>query len=126
MALLDRMKNRRGVLAVAAGTVATAGALALSVGVAAGPASGKAGAAKCTPNGELSYGISGTGITALDPATLAFSGQLPLQTLLYNSLTEYTPKGAVVPDLATKWRHSKDLKTWWFTLRRDVKYADGR
>jgi peptide/nickel transport system substrate-binding protein len=32
----------------------------------------------------------------------------------------------VVPDLALKWRSSKDLKTWFFTLRKGVKYSNGR
>jgi peptide/nickel transport system substrate-binding protein len=31
-----------------------------------------------------------------------------------------------VPDLATRWKHSADLKTWWFFLRHDARYQDGR
>src|SRR4051812_3309628 len=118
MASLHRVKKGPA-WAVVAVAVAAAVLVAASVGAAARTAS-----AACKQQGELTYGISGAGITALDPATLAFSGQLPLQTLLYNSLTEYAPDGSVVPDLATKWRHSDDLKTWWFNLRRGVKYAD--
>jgi len=124
MEVLHRVKKRRGVW-VAAAAAAVAAIVAASAGVASSPAGTKA-SSTCKRQGELTYGISAAGITALDPTTLAFSGQLPLQSLLYNSLTEYTPSGAVVPDLATKWRASKDLKTWWFNLRRDVKYADGR
>ena len=51
---------------------------------------------------------------------------MPLQTLLYNGLSKYDRNMNVVPDLATKWRASKDLKTWFFTLRKGVKYSTGR
>ena len=81
----------------------------------------------CTSSkGTLRYGIAGAGIAQLDPNTITFAGQPPLQTLLYNGLTKYDRTMKVVPDLATQWRHSADLKTWWFTLRHGVKYANGR
>jgi peptide/nickel transport system substrate-binding protein len=124
MSVLHRFKRRRrGALVGLAVAAAATGTL---VGVSNSPASTSASTATCKPKGTLTYGISGAGISQLDPTTAAFSGQLPLQSLLYNSLTEYTPTGKVVPDLATKWKHSADLKTWWFFLRRDVKYASGR
>ena len=31
-----------------------------------------------------------------------------------------------MPDLATRFKHSRNLKTWWFWLRHNVKYANGR
>ena len=81
----------------------------------------------CTSSkGTLKYGIAGAGISQLDPNTINFAGQVPLQTLLYNGLSKYDRNMNVVPDLATKWRSSADLKTWWFTLRRGVKYSTGR
>jgi peptide/nickel transport system substrate-binding protein len=124
MSVLYRMKRHR---ALAALGVTAAAAIALAIGVSTSPAGTSTAAAGCAKaGGTLMYGISGAGISLLDPTTLAFSGQLPLQTLLYNSLTEYNSDGKVVPDLATKWRASKNLKTYWFTLRRDVKYANGR
>src|SRR5262245_58306497 len=124
MSVLHRLKRHRAVVALGAGGVA---AVALAIGVSTSPAGTRVAAAGCTKaSGTLTYGISGAGISGLDPTTLAFSGQLPLQTLLYNSLTEYNSDGQVVPDLATKWKASKDLKTYWFFLRHDVKYADGR
>jgi len=76
--------------------------------------------------GTLTYGIAGAGVSQLDPNTINFAGQAPLQTLLYNGLTKYTRTMAVVGDLATKWRTSKDLKTWWFYLRKDARYSNGR
>jgi peptide/nickel transport system substrate-binding protein len=113
---------------IAAVTLATIGVAAtVLVTASAGPAGIRtAGAATCTQHGTLTYGIAGAGISALDPNTIAFAGQMPLQTLLYNGLTKYAADGTVQPDLATKWKSSTNLKTWWFFLRQDVKYADGR
>ena len=86
-----------------------------------------ANATGCTSSrGTLKYGIAGAGISQLDPNTINFAGQAPLQTLLYNGIAKYDRNMQVVPDLATKWRSSKDLKTWFFTFRKDVKYATGR
>ena len=85
-----------------------------------------ASATGCTSSrGTLKYGIAGAGISQLDPNTINFAGQAPLQTLLYNGLAKYDRNMQVIPDLATKWRASKDLKTWFFYLRKDVKYATG-
>jgi peptide/nickel transport system substrate-binding protein len=109
-----------------------AGAAAIAcfaVAVAMIVGTGGAGAtrtATCAPHGTLTYGIAGAGISALDPNTISFAGQEPLQTLLYNGLTAYAANGSVQPDLATKWKSSNDLKTWWFWLRRNVRYANGR
>jgi peptide/nickel transport system substrate-binding protein len=86
-----------------------------------------ASATGCTASrGTLRYGIAGAGIAQLDPNTINFAGQVPLQTLLYNGLAKYDRNMDVVPDLATSWRSSKDLKTWFFTLRRGVRYSTGR
>jgi peptide/nickel transport system substrate-binding protein len=79
-----------------------------------------------TSKSSITYGIAGAGITALDPNTISFAGQEPLQTLLYDGLTEYNKQMKVVPDLATSWTSSKDLKRWVFKLRQGVHYANGR
>ena len=76
--------------------------------------------------GKITYGIAGAGITALDPNTISFAGQAPLQTLLYDGLTKYNKAMQPVPDLATSWKSSKDLMHWSFKLRNDVRYANGR
>jgi peptide/nickel transport system substrate-binding protein len=125
---MHRLKRRYGPLAL---STAVAAAAALVV-VAAGPAvNGRAAAgsvhsAKCKSYGTLSYGLAGQGITSLDPNTIAFAGQWPLNSLVYEGLTTYDQNGNAVPDLATRWRHSSDDKTWWFFLRHDAHYADGR
>jgi peptide/nickel transport system substrate-binding protein len=126
MSVLHRMRGRRRTGALVAGAATVAAVIAGSVAVQSSPASTSAAKAGCTPKGSISYGISGAGITQLDPTTLAFSGQLPLQTLLYDSLTVYNKDGKLANDLATRWKTSKNLKTYWFWIRHDAKYASGR
>ncbi|HET8607688.1 MAG TPA: ABC transporter substrate-binding protein [Gaiellaceae bacterium] len=116
------LKRRWSLAFATVGVAATA-----LVTAAAGPASvGTTHARACKPYGTLSYGIAGGGITGLDPNTISNAAQWPLQSLVYPGLVEITPDGTVAPSLATKWKASPDLKTWWFWLRRDVKYSDGR
>jgi peptide/nickel transport system substrate-binding protein len=107
-------------------TLVGAGAVAL-VSASAGPAGVRAsGAAGCKQYGTLSYGIAGGGIPSLDPNTISSAPQWAIQPLVYPGLVEITPTGSVAPALATKWKSSPDLKTWWFWLRRDARYSDGR
>ena len=124
------MSGKRKLLAVTAAlaVVAVAGGGAVITPAKSAPAAYAISAATgCTSSkGTLKYGIAGAGIAQLDPNTINFAGQVPLQTLLYNGLAKYNRNMDVVPDLATKWRASKDLKTWFFTLRKDVKYSTGR
>jgi len=67
-----------------------------------------------------------------DPETLnPFVGQmgtaLEIYALNYDFLTRHDPRTLTPkPGLATSWRHSPDGKTWTFTLRRGVKWQDGR
>ena len=124
------MSGKRKLLAVTAAlaVVAVAGGSTVVTSAQSAPAAYAISAATgCTSSkGTLKYGIAGAGIAQLDPNTLSFAGQVPLQTLLYNGLSKYDRNMDVVPDLATKWRASKDLKTWFFTLRKGVKYSTGR
>ena len=124
------MSGKRKLLAAAAAlaVVAVAGGGTVVTSAQSAPAAYAVSAATgCTSSkGTLKYGIAGAGISQLDPNTINFAGQVPLQTLLYNGLAKYDRNMNVVPDLATKWRASKDLKTWFFTLRKGVKYSTGR
>ena len=124
------MSGKRKLLAVTAAlaVVAVAGGSTVVTSARSAPAAYAISAATgCTSSkGTLKYGIAGAGIAQLDPNTIYFAGQVPLQTLLYNGLSKYDRNMDVVPDLATKWRASKDLKTWFFTLRKGVKYSTGR
>ena len=124
------MSGKRKLLAATAAlaVVGVAGGGAVVTSAQSAPAAHTTIAATgCTSSkGTLKYGIAGAGISQLDPNTINFAGQVPLQTLLYNGLSKYDRNMNVVPDLATKWRASKDLKTWFFTLRKGVKYSTGR
>jgi peptide/nickel transport system substrate-binding protein len=123
------MSGKRKLLAAAAAlvVVAAAGGGAVTAARSAPTASAVATDTGCTSSkGTLKYAIAGAGISQLDPNTINFAGQVPLQTLLYSGLSKYDRNMNVVPDLATKWRASKDLKTWFFTLRKGVKYSTGR
>ena len=124
------MSGKKKLLAVTAAlaVAAVAGGSTVVTSARSAPAAYAISAATgCTSSkGTLKYGIAGAGIAQLDPNTLSFAGQVPLQTLLYNGLSKYDRNMDVVPDLATKWRASKDLKTWFFTLRKGVKYSTGR
>jgi len=81
----------------------------------------------CTRSqGTLKYGIAGAGIAQLDPNTINFAGQFPLQFTLYNGLTKYAKDNEVVGDLATSWYVRNNLKNWYFNLRKGVRYSTGR
>ena len=51
--------------------------------------------------------------------------QMFAQSMVYEPLVKYQADGSVQPWLATRWRHSTDGKTWWFTLRDDVAFSNG-
>jgi len=119
------MSRTMRLLTVGVALVCAAAVAATAVSVASSSAGATATTCKAS-KGKLMYGIAGAGISQLDPNTIAFAGQEPLQTLLYDGLTQYSQTMQTVPDLATSWRSSKDLKTWWFNLRKGVKYASGR
>lgn len=112
-------------------TTITAGGLAAAIVLVLVPvASGRdaVGTATCAPHGILSLGMAGRGIPSLDPNTATFAGQNIVSNLVYPGLTQYASNGTgeVVPDLATKWKSSADQRTWWFWLRKNVRYSDGR
>ena len=48
---------------------------------------------------------------------LYIPNQMFAQSMVYEPLVKYQADGSVQPWLATRWRHSADGKTWWFTLR---------
>jgi peptide/nickel transport system substrate-binding protein len=92
-----------------------------------GVANAKAtGTATCKQGGSLKYGLAGGGVTSLDPSVGGLASRTVIMPLLFPALVKLKPDGTVLPDLATKWKVSSNGKTWWFWLRRDVKYANGR
>jgi peptide/nickel transport system substrate-binding protein len=118
-------------LAVVATGIAATALVVASSGVAAGgaaaaPAKAQTAKAACKQSGTLTYGIAGAGVTTLDPTTLAYAPEWVIMPLLYPGLTDLTPDGTVRPDLATKWKSSDDLKTWWFWIKRNARFSNGK
>jgi peptide/nickel transport system substrate-binding protein len=66
------------------------------------------------------------GIGKLNPAESGTAWELVLFPLLYNGLVKIGESGELEADLATEWTSSKDLKTWTFELRPDVKFSNGK
>jgi oligopeptide transport system substrate-binding protein len=61
----------------------------------------------------------------VDPAK--FGGSADSYTgMLFSGLVRLTPQLDVTPDLAEKWTISPDRRVYTFTLRSNVKFADGR
>jgi peptide/nickel transport system substrate-binding protein len=119
---------RVAVLALAAGalTLGSLGAASSEGAISASTGSTAAEATVCKQQGALRYGLAGGGVNNLDPAISNLANRVVIMPLLYPALTKLRQDGTVVPDLATKWRHSADLKTWWFYLKRNIRFANGR
>jgi len=130
------MATQRLIRRIGAVGVTAAAAVAAMTGLGAGSPSDASAAstrtaavgatAPCKPQGEIRYGLAGGGINNLDPAVSNLAARVVIMPLLYPALTKMRPDGTVVPDLATKWRSSPDQKTWWFYLRRNIRFASGR
>lgn len=73
----------------------------------------------------LRIGI-GTSLTNLDPMKTTIGDEYIYDNLVFNGLTRMREDLSVVPDLATGWKYTDDLKQWTFVLRRGVKFHNGR
>lgn len=120
-----RLRLAMLVLAASALTFGTIGATS-SEGALSASTRTATQSATCKPQGALRYGLAGGGVNNLDPAISNLANRVVIMPLLYPALTKLREDGTVAPDLATKWRHSADLKTWWFYLKRNIRYADRR
>lgn len=68
--------------------------------------------------------LKSTGVAPLlDPAFLEFDGDWTIVSNLFQTLTTVTPKGKVLPALATSW--SNRGAVWTFDLRHDARFSDG-
>lgn len=68
----------------------------------------------------------GTSLRTLDPAKTTIGEEYIYNNLVFNGLTRMREDLEVEPELAERWSYSEDLKTWTFTLRRGVKFHNGR
>jgi peptide/nickel transport system substrate-binding protein len=63
----------------------------------------------------------------LDPQKMRVGGlEYNAAVYCFNRLTQQDPQLQVLPDLATSWEASEDLKTWTFHLRPGVKFHNGK
>ncbi len=63
---------------------------------------------------------------SMDPAFTVGAAANMIQMNIYDGLVKLDPdRGTVVPDLAERWTHSPDGKTFTFYLRKGVTYHDG-
>lgn len=91
----------------------------------------------CTKKSKVDYNLDVSETLRWDiqtePPTLdwvksADTTSARIQDCLMRGLTEFAYNAEnvdTVPALAEKWESSKDMKTWTFTLRQDVKWTDG-
>ena len=106
--------------------MATAIALGLST-TAASSVFNKAWAA-AKKGGRLRIGLTGgaTGDT-LDPGLILDAYMINVQFgQLRNNLTEVSPNGGLIPELAESWDSSPDAKTWTFKIRQGVEFHNGK
>ncbi|HEY3246909.1 MAG TPA: ABC transporter substrate-binding protein [bacterium] len=61
----------------------------------------------------------------LDPAADSTQAGQTIRRLVYDGLLEYSPKGELIPSLATSWQASPDGRVYTFKLRQGVMFHDG-
>ena len=95
---------------------------AIAIGAAATLATREATAADMTL--RVSFPVP---VATLDPHKMRVGGlEYNFATYVFSRLTQQDAKLQVLPDLATSWDSSPDLKTWTFHLREGVKWHDGK
>ena len=88
---------------------------------------GTARAGEPQKGGAFRLGIQqGSTTDSLDPATYNNDGHMIINWCLRNNLVEVNHKGEPTPELAESWENSADVKTWTFTLRKDVEFHNGK
>jgi peptide/nickel transport system substrate-binding protein len=94
-------------------------------GVVLSGCSGSSSSSGSGSNTSLTIGVGAEPTVAPDPIV---DGSLAGFNYYYNEfdqLTDLNAKGAIEPDLATKWTHNADFTQWTFTLRKGVKFSNG-
>ncbi len=104
------------------------GAAALGLTVSAGALlAAEASAATPHKGGRLRLGLGhGSTTDSLDPSTYANDFTNVLSNTLGNQLTEISPSGELIPELAESFEATPDAKTWTFKLRKGVEFHNGK
>src|SRR6266571_8834753 len=71
------------------------------------------------PGGKITIGITNA-LRQLDPHKTNAGEDYPPTFWMYNGLTRVLRDRTVVPDLATSWKSTPDLKKWTVSLRTGV------
>jgi peptide/nickel transport system substrate-binding protein len=98
--------------------------LAACTGATSAPTSQAPAGAKAAYGGSVTFAMN-SDISNMDPMLSGLFVDRHLMYAMYDSLVRVTPKGEIIPWLATKWSISADGKSYTFNLRTDVKYHDG-
>lgn len=88
-----------------------------------------AGTATAAPvkGGRLRAGLAEGGTTdSLDPQTYTDIYMMSVGFATHNTLTEISPEGELVGDLAESWEASADAASWTFRLRKGVEFSNGK
>ncbi|MEM1384470.1 MAG: ABC transporter substrate-binding protein [Pseudomonadota bacterium] len=84
-------------------------------------------AAEPKKGGTLRVGLAqGSTTDNLDPQTYTDTFMLSVGFGTHGSLTEISPAGELVGDLAESWEASADAKSWTFRIRKGVEFSDGK
>ena len=105
-----------------------AGAAALGLAGVSLPAL-MSGPARAAPKkgGILRAGLAEGGTTdSLDPQTYTDIYMISIGFATHNSLTEISPEGDLVGDVAESWEASADAATWTFKLRKGIEFSNGK
>ncbi len=115
-----------GTVAALAVAVAACGGGATSSGAAGGATSGGSGGSSAGPSGTLVVETSFV-LKTVDPGRTFEPTGLMIDHQLYDTLLTYKGSNVSkpVPDLATSFTASRDAKTYTFTLRKGVTFANG-
>ncbi|MCL5775434.1 ABC transporter substrate-binding protein [Limibaculum sp. FT325] len=84
-------------------------------------------AAEPKKGGRMRVGMAhGSTTDSLDPATYTDTFMLSVGFATHGTLTEITPEGELVGDLAESWEASPDAKVWTFRMRKGVEFSNGK
>ncbi len=106
-----------------------AGATALGLTGAALPMLGTGPAAAAAPKkgGSLRAALAeGATTDSLDPQTYTDIYMISLGFGTHNTLTEISPEGELLGDVAEGWEASADAGSWTFKLRKGIEFSNGK
>lgn len=80
---------------------------------------------KPVAGGQIVFGMTGNPVT-FNPILQTDTPSGQINSRVYNGLVRVNDKMELVPDLAEKWEFSDDGLVWTFTLKKGVKWHDGK